>query len=182
MAPLQVEAVAAELMAGLPQRLDQVFRPWSKSAPNQPALIGDGKVWTYGALAGIVDDAAAALRDHGVRPGDRVMVVSENSLALAALILAISAIDAWSVVVNPRLSDREIYQFRDHCGARLLYYTVDVSEMAAAHAHRHEAHEVAMGALGTIAVSPVNMETEPEPVSEDSAQQVAALLYTSGTT
>jgi len=39
----------------------------------QPALIGDGKVWTYGTLAGIVDDAAAELRKHGVRPGDRVM-------------------------------------------------------------------------------------------------------------
>src|SRR5258707_2750312 len=52
------------------------------------------------------------------------MIVSENSLALAALILAVSALDAWSVVVNPRLSEREIDQIRDHCGARLLYYTV----------------------------------------------------------
>jgi long-chain acyl-CoA synthetase len=182
MAAPGVEANAAELLAGLPPRLDQIFRPWSRSAPKQPALIGEGKVWSYGALAGIIDDAAAALRDHGVRPGDRVMVVSENSLALAALILALSAIDAWSVVVNPRLSDREIDQIREHCGARLLYYTVEVSEKAAAHARRHEAREVAMGALGTIAVSPVNSATEPEPVSGDSAQQVAALLYTSGTT
>ena len=101
-------------------------------------------MWSYGALAGIVDDAAAALRDHGVRPGDRVMVVSENSLALAALILA-HMVDAWSVVVNPRLSDREIDQIRGHCGARLLYYTVDVSEMAAAIACRHEAHESRWG-------------------------------------
>src|SRR5215510_6893071 len=105
MASSQVEAAAQELLAGLPQRLDQVFRPWANSAPNQPALIGDGKVWSYGALAGIVDDAAAELGRHGVRPGDRVMVVSENSLPLAALILAISAVDAWSVVVNPRLSE-----------------------------------------------------------------------------
>lgn len=182
MAPSQVEAAAQELLAGLPSRLDQVFRPWSRSAPNQPALIGDGKVWTYGALAGIVDDAAAELSRHGVRPGDRVMVVSENSPALAALILAISALDAWSVSVNPRLSEREIDQIRDHCGARLLYYTVEVSELAAAHARRHEAHEVEMGPLGTIAVSPLNEATEPEPVSEDGALQVAALLYTSGTT
>jgi acyl-CoA synthetase (AMP-forming)/AMP-acid ligase II len=182
MAASRVEATAAELLAGLPPRLDQIFRPWSKSAPNQPALIGDGKVWSYGALAGIVDDTSAALRDHGVRSGDRVMVVSENSPALAALILAISAIDAWSVVVNPRLSEREIDQIRAHCGARLLYYTVEVSELAAAHARRHEAHDVAMGALGTVGVSPLNHETEPEPVIEDGAQQVAALLYTSGTT
>ncbi len=166
MAPSQVEAAAQELLAGLPQRLDQVFRPVGQvSAPNQPALIGDGKVWTYGALAGIVDDAAAELRRHGVRPGDRVMVVSENSPALAALILAISALDAWSVSVNPRLSEREIDQIRDHCGARLLYYTVEVSELAAAHARRHEAPTRSRwGLLGTIAVSPLNEATEPEPV------------------
>ena len=182
MAPSQVEAAAQELLAGLPPRLDQVFRPWARSTPKQPALIGDGKVWTYGALAGIVDDAATELSKHGVRPGDRVMVVSENSLALAALILAISALDAWSVSVNPRLSEREIDQIRDHCGARLLYYMVEVSEFAAAHARRHEAHEVKMGPLGTLAVSPLNEATEPEPVAQDGAQQVAALLYTSGTT
>ena len=182
MAASPAEPAAAELLDGLPQRLDQVFRPWSKSIPNQPALIGDGKVWSYGALAGIVDDTAAALSDHGVRAGDRVMVVSENSPALAALILALSVLDAWSVVVNPRLSEREIDQIRNHCGARLLYYTVEVSDLAAAHARRHDARDVAMGALGTIAVSPLNQETEPEPVSADGARQVAALLYTSGTT
>src|SRR5262245_13582141 len=170
MAPSQVEAAAQELLAGLPQRLDQVFRQWARSAPKRPALIGDGKVWSYGALAGIVDDTAAELSRHGVRPGDRVMAVSENSPTLAALILAISALDAWSVAVNPRLSEREIDQIRDHCGARLLYYTVEVSEHAAAHARRHKAHEVGMGALGTLAVSPLNEATEPEPVAQDSAQ------------
>jgi acyl-CoA synthetase (AMP-forming)/AMP-acid ligase II len=182
MAPFEAEATAEQLLAGLPPRLDQVFRPWARSAPNQPALIGEGMVWTYGALAGVVDDAATELRKHGVRPGDRVMVVSENSLALAALILAISAVDAWSVVVNPRLSEREVDQIRDHCDARLLYYTVEVSELARAHARRHDAHEVEMGALGTLAKSPLNEATVAEPLEEDGALQVAALLYTSGTT
>jgi acyl-CoA synthetase (AMP-forming)/AMP-acid ligase II len=178
----QIQSDAEGLLSGLPQRLDHVFRPWSEKSPNQPALIGDGKVWTYGELLKIVDGAAAELRKHGVRPGDRVMIVSENSLALAALILAASAIDAWSVVVNPRLSGREIDQIRDHCGARLLYYTVEVSELARAHAQRHDAHDVEMGPLGILSVSPINETTVPEAVEEDGSRQVAALLYTSGTT
>ena len=182
MTPLHIQSAAQELLAGLPQRLDQVFRPWAESAPERPALIGDGKVWTYGALEKIVDDAATALRRHGVRPGDRVMVVSENSLALAALILAVSAIDAWSVVANPRLSEREIDQIRDHSGARLVYYTVEVSELARAHARRHDARAVDMGPLGTLHIGPLNETTVPETVEEDGARQVAALLYTSGTT
>ena len=40
--------------------------------------------------------------------GDRVVIVGENSRALAALILGASEIHTWSVVVNPRLSAREI--------------------------------------------------------------------------
>ena len=182
MTPLHVQSAARELLAGLPQRLDRVFRPWAESAPERPALMGDGKVWTYGALEKIVDDAAAALRQHGVRAGDRVMVVSENSLALAALILAVSAVDAWSVVANPRLSEREIDQIRDHSGARLVYYTVEVSELAHAHARRHNARAVDIGPLGTLHIGPLNETTVPETVEEDGARQVAALLYTSGTT
>src|SRR5260370_25205389 len=179
MALSQVEAAAEELLSDLPQRLDHIFWPWAEASPNQPALIGDGKVWTYGALPGIVDGAAAELCQHGVRPGDRVMIVSENSLSLAALILAVSALDAWSVVVNPRLSEREIDQIRDHCGARLLYYTVEVSDLAAAHAGRHGAPKVAMGPLGILAVSPLNEATEPEAVEADGESPVAPLLYTS---
>jgi acyl-CoA synthetase (AMP-forming)/AMP-acid ligase II len=110
------------------------------------------------------------------------MIVSENCLALSALILAVSALDGWSVVVNPRLSEREIEQIRDHSGARLLYYTVDISDLAAVHAHRHGAHLIAMGPLGTLAVSPLNEATQPEAVAPDGESQVAALLYTSGTT
>jgi acyl-CoA synthetase (AMP-forming)/AMP-acid ligase II len=182
MASSQVEAAARDLLSGLPQRLDHVFRPWAERSPRQPALIGGGTVWTYGALPAIVDDAAEALRRNGVRAGDRVMIASENSLALAALILAVSALDAWSVIVNPRLSDREIDQIRAHCRARLVYYTVEVSDQAANHARRHEARDVAMGPLGTLGVSPLNGSVEPEPVEEDGAKQVAALLYTSGTT
>ena len=97
---------APELLAGLPQRPTRIFRPWAESAPERPALIGDGKVWTSRPRK-IVDDAATALRRHGVRPGDRVMVVSQNSLALAALIRAVSAIYAWSEVANPTPPDEK---------------------------------------------------------------------------
>ena len=67
------------------------------------------------------------------------MIVSENCLALVALILAISEINAWSVVVNPRLSAREVDLIRKHSGARRVFYTIEVSEAARQHAERHDA-------------------------------------------
>src|SRR5260370_33230415 len=39
-----------------------------------------------------------------------------------------------------------------------------------------------MGPLGTLHIGPLNETTVPETVEEDGAHQVAALLYTSGTT
>ena len=95
------------------------------------------------------------------------MIVSENSLALAALLLAASRIDAWSVVANPRLSERELDQIRDHCGARRVFYTVEVSKEAAAHARAPWRRDPAVRTAGTIAVSPLNEATDAEPVEED---------------
>jgi long-chain acyl-CoA synthetase len=90
--------------------------------------------WTYAELATVVADAVLILKLYDIRPGDRVMIVSENSFALVALILAASEIDAWSVVVNPRLSAREVDLIREHSGARRVFYTVEVSDAARQHA------------------------------------------------
>jgi long-chain acyl-CoA synthetase len=55
-----------------------------------------------------------------IRPGDRVLLASENSVALGAFVFACSELDAWPVVVNQRLSPREIDQINVHSGARTL--------------------------------------------------------------
>ena len=123
-----------------------------------------------------------ALRALGVRAGDRVMLVSENSIPLACLLFAASRLDAWAIVANPRLSPRELDQIRDHSGARRMFFTAGVSEEAAAHAARYDAPVRDVGALRGIGVSALNQVTQPEPVEADGARQVAVLIYTSGTT
>ena len=45
-----------------------------------------------------------------------------------------SRLEAWAIVVNPRLSPRELDQIRDHSGARRVLLTADVSQEAATHA------------------------------------------------
>jgi len=175
-------AKAEELLAGLPQRMGHVIRTPARERPDHPALVAADTIWTYGELTAIVADTAAALRDYGIQPGDRVMIVGENSLVLAALVLASSEIDAWAVVGNPRLSNREIDLIRDHSGARRVFYATEVSEPARQHALRHGAAIETAGRLGMLGVGPLNGSAVPEPVETDGARQVAALLYTSGTT
>lgn len=169
------------VIAGLPQRISHLIRPWVAQAPDRPALVEAGVTLTYGQFAERVAAARECLRGWGVRPGDRVMIVNENCLALAALLFAATDIDAWAVIVNARLSAREIDQIRDHAEPRRVFYTVSVSPQAAMHAERHGAEIVEVAGLN-VAMGPLNATKAPEPVEADGAQQVAVVIYTSGTT
>ena len=179
----QSEAISlAEIVAEIPPRIHQILDPLVSSTPDGIALIEEGTSWTYRELDRAVTDIAAALKSLGIRAGDRMIIVSENCIALAALLLAASRIDAWAIVANPRLSPRELDQIRDHSGARRMFLTVEVSKEAAAHAQRYGAEIGPLGPLKAIGVSALNEATDAEPVEKDPAKQVAVLIYTSGTT
>lgn len=171
-----------EGLSALPRRMHQILEKPARELAHRPALIEDGAVWTYRELHQSVPEVAAALQSLGVRPGDRMMIVSENCIALAVLLLASSRIDAWSIVVNPRLSARELDQIRDHSGARRMFFIVDASREAATHAARCDATREDLGPLRDIGVGPINELSVPEPVEEAASRQVAVLIYTSGTT
>jgi long-chain acyl-CoA synthetase len=172
----------AEILASLPPRIHQVMDQFAEHTPDQPALVEDTTTWSYRELQRAVGRIAAALQALGIRPGDRLMIVSENCIALAGLLLAASRIDAWAIVVNPRLSPRELDQIREHSGARRVSFTTAVSKEAASHGARYEATIGSVGPLSDIGIGTINVATTPEPVEASGAQQVAVLIYTSGTT
>jgi len=201
---MTVEAEA--LLAALPRRLSDIPQRLATRTPDAPALCEGALSWTYRDLHQAVQAAAALLRELQVRPGDRVMIVGENCALQVALIFAAGACDAWAVCVNARLSARELDAIRDHCGARRVLYTIGVSPDAVAHAERHGAalyeaqraptwdaegalegdatHEAkyVRGMLGALAIGALNSQAEVEPVAAESQEQVAALIYTTGTT
>lgn len=182
MAGLKETRHAEEILRALPSRIHQVIDSQLEQLSSKVALAEDGMSWTYGQLHGAVAEIAEALQALDIRPGDRMVIVSENSIALAGLLFAASRIDAWAIVVNPRLSPRELDQIRDHSGARRMFLTAGVSKEAADHSSRYEATVGDVGPLRNIGVTALNEETAAEPVDRDAAKQVAVLIYTSGTT
>src|SRR2546421_8238941 len=175
-----IEDRASEILATLPARISDVVKPWAERSPDHPALVETSGTWTYGQLATVIARTQDWLLECGVRPGDRVMLLCENCRAFVAVLLALASLDAWPVLVNARLSAREVDQIRDHSGARRVIYTTSVSPHAREHAKRHGAVIREVGDLGPIGIGPLDEKVEPEPV--DSANQVGALIYTSGTT
>ncbi len=140
------------------------------------ALTGD---ITYADWLRAANEAAATLREAGVEPGHRVMLVAENSIALATALMATSLLDAWSVPVNARLSAAEIGRIRDHARPAATLFTHAVSTAAHRHAQAAGTREITFGG------EPAMLECRPDTVAEPStagAGQIATLLYTTGTT
>jgi len=171
-----------EISVGLPSRIHGVTAGPAAKAPERIALVEDGASWTYRDLEQRVSEIAIVLSSLGIRPGDRMIIVSENCIALAALLLATSRLNAWAIVANPRLSARELDQIRDHSGARRMFFTSGISKEAAAHASRYGAEHRRIGPLLETGVGPLNESAVAESVEADPVKQVAVLIYTSGTT
>ncbi len=171
-----------EIAVGLPSRIHEVTARQVAKAPDRIALVEDGASLSYRDLDQRVSEIATVLSSLGIRAGDRMIIVSENCIALAALLLASSRLDAWAIVANPRLSARELDQIRDHSGARRMFFTSGISKEAAAHASRYGAENRRMGPRLEIGVGPLNESATVEPVEADPVKQVAVLIYTSGTT
>lgn len=172
----------ANILANLPSRICDVVRRSAELSPGHAALVEAGGTWSYAQLAIRISETQAWLQELGVRPGDRVMIVCENCRAFVALLLALAALDAWPVLVNARLSERELDEIRERCSARLIVYTTSVSPHATQHAKRHAAVVADRTGLGAVGVGALNENSQPEIVDQDVSNRVAALIYTSGTT
>ncbi|MGC2529865.1 MAG: class I adenylate-forming enzyme family protein [Candidatus Acidiferrum sp.] len=177
-----IEDQVPDILKSLPARISDIVEPWAESSPDRPALVETAGTWSYAKLAHVISGTRTWLADSGVRPGDRVMLVCENCRVFVAILLALADLEAWPVLVNARLSESEIDQIREHCGARRVIYTVSASPQAMNHARRQGATIQEVTDLGAIGLGPLNETVVPEPLEANTANRVAALIYTSGTT
>ena len=127
---------AERLLASMPSRLTGLVECQANANPDRRALISGSKTITYAELWQAIGRAKQILKDAGVVPGDRVMIVNENSIAAVTFVFAATALDAWASPINARMSAREIDACRVFSGCRTVVYTVGDSSSAADHATR----------------------------------------------
>lgn len=171
---------AADIVSRLPDRLSRGILKWANETPEANAIVSRGQRLSFGELAARVRETVEFLAEAGVRTGDRVMLVSENGLALMCLVLALSEMDGVAVIVNARLAPRELDLIEADCDPRVLVYTVDDSPAAKDHAAAKglNARETCVGPLAL--TSPVS--SSPEETGLPADQQVLTMIYTTGTT
>ena len=138
----------AVLREGFADRLDAVFL----------RIAGGDSIVTYREIDAQSDRLAAVLGEHGVRPGDRVVVQVGKSVDAVALYLACLRAGAVYVPLNEAYTDDEVAYFVDDAQPALVL-RCSLDELIAQAART--------APLGSVA---------------DRTGQTAAMLYTSGTT
>ncbi|WP_019201039.1 AMP-binding protein [Tsukamurella sp. 1534] len=135
----------------------------------RPAFVGDDFAITYADLTERIAAARAALRDTGVRPGDRVAISLASAPEFAVAFYATLGVGAVAVPVNPALTPREASFYLEDSGAVVLVRRPG-AEWAGSKGLRTIGPEGLQGPGGRREVAAVAPDT------------TAVLLYTSGTT
>ena len=83
-----MDKVTEAIINKLPRLISQRPMEWARTKPDHPAIVEDKVSWSYRDLAIAVEKTKHLISEHGIRPGDRVLVIKENGRAFVALLFA----------------------------------------------------------------------------------------------
>lgn len=168
--------------------LTQVIHQNLQQRPNAVATVFQGRERTHAQLAERVARLAAGLKGLGVRPGDRVGLLSANSDRYVETYLAIWWAGAAVNPINTRWSVAEIAFSLDDCETAVLCvddtFVGTLGELKAQSRvlrsviHATDGH----AAAGLIGYEGLIADSEPAPFAGGSGDDLAGVFYTGGTT
>ena len=158
------------------ERIDDLLAPHLSGRADALAMIdADGTPITWDQYGAMIDQMEAALRDHGLQSGGRLLAVAENAAVLPVAIFAASRIGAWIIPVNARMSGAELARIEAHSDPDLVLYTSGISTEAGKHA------DDAAATPEALLSGQVHFKMLQSSLPKGEAD-VAVVLYTTGTT
>jgi len=169
--------------------LAAILRESAEKYPDLTAVHFMGQDTDYKTLNASANKIAHALRDMGVQKGDRVAVYCINSPFFVASYFGIQKLGATVVTINLLLHPKEVQYILKDSGTRVIIFYEMFAEAVAAikdslpdlkglivigKTDKVEAKSYAQ-IMGEAPADPIEVEVDPE-------EDVAAILYTSGTT
>jgi acyl-CoA ligase (AMP-forming) (exosortase A-associated) len=156
--------------------------------PDHPALVHRKERLSYAQLWQQTVNLAAALRQSGIRRGDRVAVILEPSLPLPISLLGISAAGAAFVPIHPTLFPQQVRHILSDSGARGLI--TDASRLARLTDVLQQCPELQLrmsvgggAAPGVLDFADACAKPAVTPLVDEAIERdLAAILYTSGST
>jgi len=117
---LATDQERAEFINTLPTRLIDVLTQRATERPQDPVIYSGHRTYNYSDLVSGVEKMKSVLTDAGVGAGDRVLLIMENGFTGIGLFYAITALDAWAVLANERISRREVEVMVERAKPRLI--------------------------------------------------------------
>ena len=164
------------MTAGRSVTVDGVLRRSARRAPARVAVRYGERSWTYAELEDAVSRAARVLRDTGLEPGARVAAYGHNSDAYLIAFLAAARAGLVHVPVNQNLTGDDLSYILDQSGSTLVLTDPDLAGNLPQGPRTLPMRDAAGSLLARLA------DTEPYDGEEPKAEDLAQLLYTSGTT
>ncbi len=156
-----------------------LFERHAERTPNAQCLTHDGVTRTFAEVDESANRLANVLIECGVVAGDRVALLSHTSPIFYELTLACGKIGAIAMLLNSRLSEREIVQILENGEPRIILAAPEfVNSIANAHTN---AHARTIGLNGELAALLAGAN-HARPTPRENLDDATLLLYTSGTT
>ncbi|MDG4858664.1 long-chain fatty acid--CoA ligase [Streptomyces sp. T-3] len=158
----------------------------ARKTPHRTALIHDGEEITYGELHLHVTQLAHALRELGVRRGDRVGYLGPNHPSFLETLFATGAVGAVFVPLNTRLAGPEIAHQLNDSGVTVLVHAPTHTELvdsirSTTGVRVHVA--LAGPSPGAVGYDEIMRQAPGHPIDEPVApDDLCLIMYTSGTT
>lgn len=156
--------------------------------PAGEALVCGATRLDYRALAEQAGRIAGGLQRLGVSRGDRVAILLANSIEFVAALHGIVRLGAIAVLLNIREERPELAYILSNSGARALIHGAEFSDKVPGASECPElqtriivGQPVARAGDGALSLDDV-MQAAPIPAVEIAEEEIAAILYTSGTT
>ncbi|OED34870.1 O-succinylbenzoic acid--CoA ligase [Chromatiales bacterium (ex Bugula neritina AB1)] len=168
-----------------PANVNALFAEAVQNHGSAEALVGGDSRLSFTALESEVAALAAGLCNNGIGAGERVAMLVGNRCEFVVVLLAVFRVGAIAVPVNIREQTPELAYILNHCGAALLIHDREIEpKLPAPEALDHLKIRYSIGGETALAKDYANLAAAAgteytAPVEEE---QVAIILYTSGTT
>lgn len=153
--------------------------------PDKEALLYEDRRWTYAALDVAANRVAHRLLALGLKPDDRVAAYGRNSDAYVLLWLGCVRAGLVHVPINYALTEGELHYIVEQSGARALFHDLAIAghiEQLGPQLPCEWVGSLHGGEALDILAFARTPGKESEPAVSISEEDVAQLLYTSGTT
>ena len=162
-----------------PASLHAMFERARAERPQADAIVFQGRRWSYAQAGDTADRLSAAFAASGIAAGERVLMLIGNRPEFVTALLALQRVGAIVVPVGVREQRPGLAYIASQCGAKAIVFDDELADRVP---DAGEAPALALRIATSTLAALADAAPPLPPAATPRETDVAAILYTSGTT